>query len=96
MSVRIDYLSEHFDLSFRSDSIEPIVSGSLFPDGFSVKEKVENWIRVFSGFDKVEVKALEKILEQKQRFVSRAWVEIKLFIMVYMDHPLYLLEIYAY
>lgn len=57
-----------YDKDFRSDSIEPIVSGSLFPDGFSVKEKVENWIRVFSGFDKVEVKALEKILEQKQRF----------------------------
>ncbi|XP_058199465.1 sister chromatid cohesion protein PDS5 homolog A isoform X2 [Rhododendron vialii] len=57
-----------YDKDFRSDLIEPILSGSLFPDGFSVKEKVGDWIRVFSGFDKVEVKALEKILEQKQRF----------------------------
>ncbi|KAI8524884.1 hypothetical protein RHMOL_Rhmol13G0184300 [Rhododendron molle] len=57
-----------YDKDFRSDLIEPILSGSLFPDKFSVKEKVGDWIRVFSGFDKVEVKALEKILEQKQRF----------------------------
>ncbi|KAL0321041.1 UNVERIFIED_CONTAM: hypothetical protein Sradi_5365600 [Sesamum radiatum] len=51
----------------RSDAIEPIISLSLFPVDFSVKDKVTNWVRIFSGFDKVEVKALEKILEQKQR-----------------------------
>ncbi|KAL0398901.1 UNVERIFIED_CONTAM: Sister chromatid cohesion protein PDS5 [Sesamum radiatum] len=50
-----------------SDTIEPILSLSLLPSDFSVKDKVTNWIRIFSGFDKVEVKALEKILEQKQR-----------------------------
>lgn len=43
---------------------------SLFPAEFSVKDKVKNWVRSFAGFDKVEVKALEKILEQKQRFDS--------------------------
>ncbi|KAI8001151.1 hypothetical protein LOK49_LG09G00038 [Camellia lanceoleosa] len=56
-----------YDKDFRSDTIEPILCGSLFPAEFSVKERVGNWIRVFSGFDKIEVKALEKILEQKQR-----------------------------
>ncbi|CAK9156797.1 unnamed protein product [Ilex paraguariensis] len=56
-----------YDKDFRSDTIEPILCASLFPNEFSVKDKVENWIRVFSGFDKVEVKALEKIMEQKQR-----------------------------
>jgi sister-chromatid-cohesion protein PDS5 len=39
----------------------------LFPIESSVKEIVKHWVRVFSGFDKVEVKALERILEQKQR-----------------------------
>ncbi|KAK6124752.1 hypothetical protein DH2020_041504 [Rehmannia glutinosa] len=56
-----------YDKDLRSDIIEPILSLSLFPSDFSVKDKVKNWVRIFSGFDKVEVKALEKILEQKQR-----------------------------
>ncbi|KZV51246.1 hypothetical protein F511_05903 [Dorcoceras hygrometricum] len=56
-----------YDKDFRSDIVEPILSLFLFPADFSVKDKVLNWIRIFSGFDKVEVKALEKILEQKQR-----------------------------
>lgn len=60
----------------RSDTIEPILSLSLFPADFSVKDKVTNWVRIFSGFDKIEVKALEKILEQKQRFVTRACFDI--------------------
>lgn len=56
-----------YDKDFRSDTIEPILCGSLFPSGFSVKERVKGWIRIFSGLDKVEIKALEKLLEQKQR-----------------------------
>ncbi|XP_041989798.1 sister chromatid cohesion protein PDS5 homolog A-like [Salvia splendens] len=56
-----------YDKDFRSDTIEPILSLSLFPTDFPVKDKVKTWVRIFSGFDKVEVKALEKILEQKQR-----------------------------
>ncbi|KAL6562372.1 hypothetical protein OROGR_003379 [Orobanche gracilis] len=56
-----------YDKDFRSDTIEPILSLSLFPNDFPVKDKVTHWVRIFSGFDKVEVKALEKILEQKQR-----------------------------
>ncbi|XP_041993730.1 sister chromatid cohesion protein PDS5 homolog A-like isoform X1 [Salvia splendens] len=56
-----------YDKDFRSDTIEPILSLSLFPTDFPVKDKVKKWVRIFSGFDKVEVKALEKILEQKQR-----------------------------
>uniref|UniRef100_A0A5B7AN91 Sister chromatid cohesion protein PDS5 B n=2 Tax=Davidia involucrata TaxID=16924 RepID=A0A5B7AN91_DAVIN len=56
-----------YDKDFRSDMIEPILCVSLFPTEFSVKDKVRNWVRVFSGFDRVEVKALEKIMEQKQR-----------------------------
>lgn len=53
---------------YRSDRIEPILSLSLFPTDYPVKDKVQKWIRIFSGFDKVEIKALEKILEQKQRY----------------------------
>ncbi|OMO76990.1 Armadillo-like helical [Corchorus capsularis] len=56
-----------YDKDFRSDTIESVLCGFLFPTGFSVKDKVKCWIRVFSGFDKIEVKALERILEQKQR-----------------------------
>ncbi|XP_021854385.2 sister chromatid cohesion protein PDS5 homolog A [Spinacia oleracea] len=56
-----------YDKDFRSDAIESILCGALFPAEFSVKNVVENWIRIFAGLDKVEVKALEKILEQKQR-----------------------------
>lgn len=55
---------------YRSDTVEPVLCLSLFPAEFSVKDKVKNWVRSFAGFDKVEVKALEKILEQKQRFDS--------------------------
>ncbi|KAG4182792.1 hypothetical protein ERO13_A09G067800v2 [Gossypium hirsutum] len=56
-----------YDKDFRSDTIESILCGFLFPTGFSIKDKVKCWIRVFSGFDKIEVKALERMLEQKQR-----------------------------
>lgn len=51
----------------RSDVIESVLSESLFPSEFSINDVVKRWIEIFSGFDKVEVKALEKILEQKQR-----------------------------
>ncbi|KAJ9566892.1 hypothetical protein OSB04_002858 [Centaurea solstitialis] len=53
-----------------SDTVEHILCTSLFPAEFSVRDKVRNWVRLFSKFDKVEVKALEKILEQKQRLQS--------------------------
>ncbi|KAL5769361.1 hypothetical protein ACOSQ2_016144 [Xanthoceras sorbifolium] len=56
-----------YDKDFRSDTIESVLCGSLFPTEFSVKDRVRHWVRVFSGFDRVEMKALEKILEQKQR-----------------------------
>lgn len=56
-----------YDKDFRSDTIESVLWGSLFPTELSTKDKVKHWVRVFSGFDKVEVKALEKMLEQKQR-----------------------------
>ncbi|KAK6133264.1 hypothetical protein DH2020_033025 [Rehmannia glutinosa] len=58
-----------YDKDFRSDTIEPVLSLSLFPADFSIKDKVTKWVRIFSAFDKVEVKALEKILEQKQRIL---------------------------
>ncbi|GMN36667.1 hypothetical protein TIFTF001_006193 [Ficus carica] len=57
----------YYDKDFRSDTIESVLCGLLFPTEFSIKDKVQHWVRVFSGFDKVEIKALEKILEQKQR-----------------------------
>ncbi|XP_038893526.1 sister chromatid cohesion protein PDS5 homolog B isoform X2 [Benincasa hispida] len=56
-----------YDKDFRSDVIESILCGSLFPSEFPVKDRVTHLLRVFSTFDKVELKALEKILEQKQR-----------------------------
>ncbi|XP_051135633.1 sister chromatid cohesion protein PDS5 homolog A-like isoform X2 [Andrographis paniculata] len=56
-----------YDRDFGSDTIEPILFLSLFPDSFSIKDKVKNWIRAFSGFDKFEVRAFVKILQQKQR-----------------------------
>ncbi|XP_027339072.1 sister chromatid cohesion protein PDS5 homolog A-A [Abrus precatorius] len=56
-----------YDKYFRSDIIESILCESLFPSEFSVNDTVKRWVEIFSGFDKVEVKALEKILEQKQR-----------------------------
>ncbi|KAJ8760192.1 hypothetical protein K2173_011048 [Erythroxylum novogranatense] len=56
-----------YDKDFRSDTIESALGGSLFPAEFSIKDRVKHWVRVFSAFDKVELKAFEKILEQKQR-----------------------------
>ncbi|TKY53908.1 Sister chromatid cohesion protein PDS5-like B [Spatholobus suberectus] len=55
-----------YDKDFRSDIIESVLCGSLFPVEFSISDVVKHWIGIFSGFDKVEVKAFEKILEQKQ------------------------------
>uniref|UniRef100_A0A7N1A0X3 Uncharacterized protein n=1 Tax=Kalanchoe fedtschenkoi TaxID=63787 RepID=A0A7N1A0X3_KALFE len=57
----------YYDRDFRSDTIESILSISMFPSEFSTKNKVKHWVKVFVSFDKVEVKALEKMLEQKQR-----------------------------
>ncbi|GMI64562.1 hypothetical protein like AT5G47690 [Hibiscus trionum] len=57
-----------YDKDFRSDAIESILCGFLFPIGFSIKDKIKFWIRVFSVFDKIEVKALGRMLELKQRF----------------------------
>ncbi|XP_061344321.1 sister chromatid cohesion protein PDS5 homolog A [Gastrolobium bilobum] len=56
-----------YDKDFSSDIIESILCGSLFPSEFSINDIVKHWVEIFSRFDKVEVKALEKILEQKQR-----------------------------
>ncbi|KAF5742835.1 sister chromatid cohesion protein PDS5 A isoform X1 [Tripterygium wilfordii] len=56
-----------YDKDFRSDVIESVLCGCLFPTEFSIKDIVKCWVRVFSRFDRVEVKALEKIMEQKQR-----------------------------
>ncbi|KAF5176968.1 Sister chromatid cohesion protein pds5-like protein, partial [Thalictrum thalictroides] len=50
-----------------AETIEVILCGSLFPIECTIKDKVKHWVTLFTGFDKVEAKALEKILEQKQR-----------------------------
>ncbi|KAI4365017.1 hypothetical protein MLD38_021039 [Melastoma candidum] len=57
----------YYDRDFRSESIVSVLHGSLYPCDMSVKEKVKCWVRFFMRFDVVEVKALERILEQKQR-----------------------------
>uniref|UniRef100_A0A1D1Z6W4 Sister chromatid cohesion protein PDS5 B n=1 Tax=Anthurium amnicola TaxID=1678845 RepID=A0A1D1Z6W4_9ARAE len=56
-----------YDKDFRSETIESILCGALFPPEFTTKDKVKHWIAVITGFDKVEVKALEQVLAQKQR-----------------------------
>ncbi|XP_077217250.1 sister chromatid cohesion protein PDS5 homolog A-like isoform X2 [Tasmannia lanceolata] len=56
-----------YDKDFRSETIEVVLSGSLPPTEFSVKDRVKHWVTVFSGFEKIDVKALEKLLAQKQR-----------------------------
>ncbi|XP_071689759.1 sister chromatid cohesion protein PDS5 homolog A isoform X3 [Rutidosis leptorrhynchoides] len=56
-----------YDKDFRSDTVEYILCTALFPSEVSVRDKVKTWVKLFSKFDKVEIKALEKILEQKQR-----------------------------
>lgn len=48
--------------------IEFVLCESLFPAQYSINDIVKHWVGIFSGFDKVEVKALEKVLEQKQRY----------------------------
>ena len=57
----------------RSDIIEFVLCESLFPEKHSINDIVKHWVGIFSGLDKVEVKALEKVLEQKQRYAF-AWV----------------------
>ncbi|KAI5583297.1 hypothetical protein BDE02_06G004200 [Populus trichocarpa] len=56
-----------YDKDFRSDTIEFVLCGSLFPTECAAEDRSKHWVSVFSVLDKVEVKALEKILEQKQR-----------------------------
>ncbi|KAK7303437.1 hypothetical protein RJT34_14343 [Clitoria ternatea] len=56
-----------YDKDFRSDVIESILCESLFPSEFSINDTVKRWVEIFSGFDSMEVKALEMMLEQKQR-----------------------------
>lgn len=52
---------------FRPETIELIMI-DYFPGEFSIKDRAKHWVRAFSGFDKIETKALEQILIQKQRF----------------------------
>ncbi|KAL5199789.1 hypothetical protein ABZP36_020992 [Zizania latifolia] len=56
-----------YDKDFRPESIESILCGSLFPPEFPTKERVKHWVTAVTHFDKVEMKALEQILLQKQR-----------------------------
>ncbi|KAJ0986872.1 hypothetical protein J5N97_005228 [Dioscorea zingiberensis] len=56
-----------YDKDLRSETIELILCGSMFPPEMPIKDRVKHWLAVFSGFDKVEVKALEQLLMQKQR-----------------------------
>ncbi|KAL4585339.1 hypothetical protein LXL04_009957 [Taraxacum kok-saghyz] len=74
LNVNLDYdwipariLKSLFDNDLGLDTVEYILSTSLFPVEISVKDKVKNWVKLYSKFDKVEVNALEKILEQRER-----------------------------
>lgn len=55
---------------FRAQGMELVFSEQLFPSGFPVQERVKCWIAFFSAFDSNDVKALERILQQKQRLHS--------------------------
>ncbi|XP_078165955.1 binding protein isoform X5 [Carex rostrata] len=55
-----------YDKDFRPETIELIMI-DYFPGEFSIKDRAKHWVRAFSGFDKIETKALEQILIQKQR-----------------------------
>ncbi|CAL5052458.1 unnamed protein product [Urochloa decumbens] len=56
-----------YDKDFRPESVESILCASLFPPEFPTKGRVKHWVAAVSLFDKVEMKALESILLQKQR-----------------------------
>lgn len=61
-------VGEIFGLSARrAQGMELVFSEQLFPSGFPVQERVKCWIAFFSAFDSNDVKALERILQQKQR-----------------------------
>ena len=47
--------------------MEVVFSEQLFPADFPVIERTKCWISFFSAFDENDVKALERILQQKQR-----------------------------
>lgn len=64
---------------FRSDTIEAVLCGSLFPSEFAMNDIVKHWIDIFSGLDNVEVRALERILEQKQRWAWLTYVMTYIF-----------------
>lgn len=52
---------------FRPQGIETVLSEELFPSEFPAEERVKYWISFFAAFDKNDVKALERVLLQKQR-----------------------------
>ncbi|CAN6164252.1 unnamed protein product [Urochloa humidicola] len=56
-----------YDKDFGPESVESILCSSLFPPEFPTKGRVKHWVTAVSHFDKVEMKALESILLQKQR-----------------------------
>ncbi|KAJ4792820.1 hypothetical protein LUZ62_029207 [Rhynchospora pubera] len=55
-----------YDKDFRPETVE-LNMIEYFPGEFSTKDKAKHWVKAFSGFDKIESKALEQILLQKQR-----------------------------
>ena len=46
----------------------PVFTEELFPINFPMVERKKCWTSLFSAFDENDVKALERILQQKQRF----------------------------
>ncbi|KAG9448592.1 hypothetical protein H6P81_008557 [Aristolochia fimbriata] len=56
-----------YDKDFRPETIEAALCGCLRPSEISTKDKVKQWLIVFSVLEKVDIKALEKLLVQKQR-----------------------------
>ncbi|XP_022768187.1 sister chromatid cohesion protein PDS5 homolog A-like isoform X3 [Durio zibethinus] len=52
---------------FRSQNIELVIAEDLFPVFLPVEERTRHWIRLFSLFSPLHVKALNAILSQKRR-----------------------------
>jgi hypothetical protein len=69
-TVQIIYQYWYVLCTYRAQAMELVFSEQLFPADFPVVERAKCWISFFSVFDENDVKALERILQQKQRYLN--------------------------
>eukprot|EP01018_Ginkgo_biloba_P018620 Gb_23673 [translate_table: standard] len=63
---------------FRPPGMELVFSEDLFPIQLPVAERTQHWIVMFSVFSPTDIKALERILTQKQRLQQEIQVYLSL------------------